>query len=311
MAERPVGVTDTPVGSTVAEVYTNEVPSPAFTTVTTADPGTAGVTLAVTANARMIGNKIRVIGTSGIAEIMLVTAGAGTASLTVVRGQDGTTGVAHSVGASVAEMRVVQYVQPIDTRITSYKGRFVTFKSPGRAAVSQKIAAIHNATGSTVIVKINRVKVDLLSTVSKLLTVVPPVIRLVRFTGVPTNGTALTKTPFDTSLTSNAAVTIFGDASADGTVSATTLTVAPVAGATAGVLSQTYAPRVALAVATPTAVTFYEMIDTEEFLIGDPDVILRANEGLCVFLDAAVVTTGNPATDQWIVTMDWEEFRTV
>lgn len=192
-----------------------------------------------------------------------------------------------------------QYVVPVRDRITSWAGRASTFKTPGRAAVGQKLLALHNATGSSVLVCINRARVDVLQTAVKAVTVVTPIIRAQRFTAVPTNGTALAKVPFDTSLTSSSSVTAWGDASADGTLSATTLTVTVTSGA--GVLAQTHGPRILTAVG-------YESIDTVDFFVGDPDVTLRPLEGLVLWLDQAVVTTGNPATDFWIASVDWEEY---
>lgn len=191
-----------------------------------------------------------------------------------------------------------QYVVPVEDKIVSYRGRVGTFITPGRAAVSQKIFAIHNATASTVLVSVNRIIVDVLNTAVKAVTIVPPMIRLHRFTAVPTNGTALTKVGLDTSLSSNSAVTVWGDASADGTGSGTTLTVTVPAGS---MIDQKQGPRVFTAVG-------YEPIDTAAYLIGEPDVTLRALEGVVVFLDAAVVTTGNPATDRWTVMCDWTEY---
>jgi hypothetical protein len=170
----------------------------------------------------------------------------------------------------------------------------------GRGAVSQKLMAIHNATASPVTVCVNRIVVDILGTVAKAITVVPPVIRVQRFTAVPTGGTALTKVPLDTSMTSDAAVTVWGDSSADnagaGTPSGTTLTI------TAGaVIHQTWTPRFITAVG-------YEPFDSTTFFAGEPDITLRALEGVVVFLDQAVVTTGNPATDRWLAVIDWEEY---
>lgn len=195
---------------------------------------------------------------------------------------------------------VDQYVVPVRDRIASFSGRVSTFITPGRAATSQKILALHNATGSSVIVCINRVVVDVLSTVTKAITVVPPLIRVHRFTAIPTNGTTLTKVPMDTSQSSNASVTAWGDASADGTGSGTTLTVTIPAGSC---LHQKYAPRL-----FGTAPIGYEPIDTAPFFEGEPDVTLRALEGICVFLDQAVVTTGNPSTDRWVAMIDFEEY---
>ncbi len=88
------------------------------------------------------------------------------------------------------------------------------------------------------------------------------------------------------------------DASADGTGSGTTLTVTIPAN---NIIRQIWAPRVFTAVA-------YEPIDTAQFLIGEPDVTLRALEGICVFLDQATVTTGNPATDKWLAQVYWDEY---
>jgi len=187
-----------------------------------------------------------------------------------------------------------QYVIVVEDKIVSYQGRATTFVTPGRAAVAQKVFAIHNATGSAVLVSLDRITVDLLTTVAKLATVLPPLIRMHRFTAVPTNGTALAKATLDTAGITNAAVTVWGDSSADnagaGTSSATTLTVTTLAPP----LSQKYAPRMF-------TVAGYEPIDTAPFFHGEPDVTLRALEGICVFLDMATVTTGNPATAKWIV----------
>jgi hypothetical protein len=192
-----------------------------------------------------------------------------------------------------------QYVVPTDLRSVSYHGRVGTFKTPGRAAVNQKVFALHNATGSAVLVDLKRLRVDVLQTAVKAVTIVVPVIRVYRVTVLPTNGTALTKVTTDTSQSSSASVTVFGDASADGTLSASALTATIPAG---NVLAQTYAPRVFTAVG-------YEPLDTVEFFVGDEtDVTLRALEGIVVFLESAVATTGIPATDQYIVSADWEEY---
>lgn len=203
-----------------------------------------------------------------------------------------------------------QYVVPVKDRVVGFTGRASTFVTPGRAAVAQKILAIHNATGSSVFVSVNRIRVDVLQTAAagKAPTVLPPIIRVCRFTAVPTNGTSLTKVPLgDSTVTSNASVTTWGDASADnggaGTSSATTLTITVPANQ---VLAQAYGPRI-MVVGT-SASTFYEPLDTIEFFVGEPDVMLRPLEGVVVFLDMATVTTGNPTTDKWLAFVDWEEW---
>lgn len=300
MPTRDIGVSDTATSTTVVGIDTVERASPDLTTVTTADPGTGGTTLAVTATAKHPSTnnfKIDVVGTSGIAERMLVTAGAGTASYTVTRGQDGTTGVAHSVGAKVALVTAVQRVEPVEaTKQISFKGRAITQRTPGRAGTSgQKIFALHNATASPTMVDVHKITVDLAATVIKAVTVLPPIIRVYRFTAVPTNGTALTKNTEDTSLTSKVAVTAWGDASADGTLSASALTIGAVTvGTQTGLLTQEFAPRLITAAG-------YEIADRMVYLEGeDESITLRPLEGLCVFLDY-VLATQNAATDMWTV----------
>jgi len=282
----------------VAEVDTVERASPDLTTTTTADPGAGGTTLAVTANSRfpqVNGFKVRVE-----AEVMLVTAGASTNSWTVTRAQDGTTGVAHAIGVVVAQVVAVQRVEPVDaSRQVSYRGRASTFRTTGRAGTAgQKLFAIHNATDSGVLVKLNRIKVDVVNTAVRAITVEPSLIRMWKFTAVPTNGTQLTKVPLDSALSSSASVTVRGDASADKTLSGSALTVTLPAGT---FFSQEYGPRNFTAVGQESA-------DVVEFLVEDSDeMILRPLEGVCVFLDYPTATF-NPATDFWVATCDWEDY---
>lgn len=300
MPDRPVGVADTPNAAGVADVYTVEVPSATIRTTLTADPGASGTSLAVTSRSLFPQSgdfKIRVD-----AEVMLVTAGhgAGAGNFTVTRAQDGTTGVAHSIGAVAAQVVAVQAVYNIDAaRIITYKGRVATFRTTGRAGtIGQKLFAIHNATDSAVMVKVNRIKVDVVNTAVRAIGVEPALIRLWKFTAVPTNGTQLTKVPRDSSLTSSSSVTVWGDASADKTGSGTTLTITLPAGT---FFSEEYGPRNFTAVGQ-------EGADRITFLEGETDeVMLRPLEGVCVFLDYATATF-NPVTDFWTATCDWEEY---
>ena len=180
-----------------------------------------------------------------------------------------------------------------------HTGRASTFRTPGRAGTTgQRIFSIHNATGSSVAVAVNRITVDLLQTVVKAVTVAPPMIRLYKVTVLPTNGTAATKVAEDSSgPATSSSVTILQDASADGTSSGTALTATLPA---AAVITQEFAPRLITAVG-------YEMADRLEFLTGPWYITLRALEGVVVEL-AYTVATQNPVTDQWLVTAQWEEF---
>lgn len=269
-----------------------------ITTTTTADPST-GTTLAVTSG----GGRFPQTGTFKVrveAEVMAVSAGAGTNSWTVARGQDGTTNVAHAIGVSVALVVGVQRVEPVQgSKQVTFLGRAATFRTTGRAGtVGQKLLAIHNSATSPVIVELDRIKVDVVSTAVRAITVEPALIRLWKFTVVPTNGTALAKVALDSKLTTNSAVTVWGDASADKTLSATTLTITLPAGQ---FFSQEYGTRNFTAVGQESA-------DKVTFLEAEGDVMtLRPLEGVCVFLDYNTATF-NPVTDFWTAMMDWTEY---
>ncbi|MES2704804.1 MAG: hypothetical protein V4649_19345 [Bacteroidota bacterium] len=190
---------------------------------------------------------------------------------------------------------ILSQLQAIEQTAT-FRGRVNTFRTPGRAGTAgQKIFALHNATGSAKTVYVKQIAVDFTCTVVKAVTVLPPLIRVCRFTALPTNGTALTKVGKDTDLSSNASITAWGDASADGTSSGTTLTVTIPAN---NVLTQEFAPRLITAAG-------YEPFD-RAMLVEDQQVILRPLQGIVVFLDY-VLATQNPVTDMWAVTADWFE----
>jgi len=182
----------------------------------------------------------------------------------------------------------------------SYAGKAATFTIPGRAGTAgQKLFSIHNATGSTIVAEVHKITIDLVQTVIKAVTVMPPVIRLWKVTVLPTNGTAATKVAEDSGATAtSASVTVLQDASANGTSSTTALTATLPAGT---VVSEEFAPRLITAAG-------YEMFDRTEFM-SDPleSVVLRPLEGLVVFLDYTLATQ-NPITDMWLVGARWEEY---
>jgi hypothetical protein len=318
MPGAPPGITNQSEATTVISVDAVARASTDITTTTTADPGTTAptTTLAVTTRAFNgdVGTTdanyyIEVLGSSGVREIMLVTGGggAGAGSLNVTRAQMGTATVAHSVGAKVAKVVWVQRVEPVDgSKEYSFKGSFSTFDTPGRAGTTgQKLAAIHNATGSTVLVDVYGIKVDLVQAAAagQAPTVLGTKIRLWKFTAVPTNGTVMTKVPVDSTLSSKSTVTVWGDASADTTGSASALTITLPAG-TFGLTE--FAPRM-LVVGT-SASTIYEPFDGTMYL-ADPSqaITLRPLEGLAVFLDYTVAT-GNPITNHWVASMQYTEY---
>jgi hypothetical protein len=203
------------------------------------------------------------------------------------------------LGIGTATESLMAGAMPVTTYNPNPVFRASTFRTPGRAGtVGQKIFSLHNATGSTKVLRVRMLAIDVVATVIKAVTVLPPVIRLWKVTVLPTNGTALTKVSMDSAAAaSNASVTVLGDASSDGTSSATALTATLPAGT---VVTQEFAPRLITAAG-------YEMFDRTTFLEGEEEwVTLRALEGIVVFLDY-VLATQNPTTDMWSVTCEWDE----
>jgi len=187
-----------------------------------------------------------------------------------------------------------QYVVPTTDRIVSYRGRAHSFRMLGIAGTAgQRLATIHNATGSTILVDVEKIVVDVYQTAARV--VAPPVIRVHRITTVPTGGTAITKVPEDTALSSSASLVLLQGTASDGGA-ATAITATPGAGT---LLTQEIAPRALTLVG-------YENFDRAEFLVGDL-VTLRALEGIVVNLDYTVATS-NPITDNWVVGFNWTEY---
>lgn len=191
------------------------------------------------------------------------------------------------------------YLNPDNLRLV-YRGRTGTFRSPGIAGTAgQKLLAIHNATGSSTTVRIKRIIIDMYATVVKAVTVAPPVVRVWRFTAVPTNGNALTKSKIGGGGATDSNVTVWQGASADGTSSGTALTISLPAGA---IVDQAFPERIITAagsagIKSPLIFEYPNGID------------LPALTGISVFLDYATATF-NPITDMWVASIEWEEFLT-
>ena len=179
-----------------------------------------------------------------------------------------------------------------------FTGRASTFRIPGIAGtVGQKLMSIHNATGSTIVVDVHKVVVDVLQTAAIAVTVLPPIIRLWKVTAIPTGGSALVKVAEDSANASSASVTLLQGASSDGvgTTLAATLPVGTI-------ITSEFAPRLITAAG-------YEMSDRVEFMTGEGEVVtLRALEGLVLFADYTLATA-NPTTNSWICGIRWEEYQ--
>lgn len=194
-----------------------------------------------------------------------------------------------------------QYVVPTFPGLVSYLGRGVTFRIPGNAGTTQNLASIHNATGSSVLVDVTRVRFDLTNTAVKAITIQQPVVRVYRVTVLPTGGTAITKVPMDTealgaAAVSSSSVTLLQGASAHRVASTLTATLPA-----NNVLSQVQAARTITGVG-------HEAHDPVTFFEDEPDITLRALEGIVVVADDAITSTGNPTTDWWTVSLEWREY---
>jgi hypothetical protein len=178
----------------------------------------------------------------------------------------------------------------------SFRGRGASFRMLGRAGTTpRRLLALWNAAASGIVVHVNGIAVDLYETAIKAVTVAPPILRVSRITAIPTGGSTLAKTSKDSALAgSSASISLFQDASADSTNSASALTATPVS-----TIAQEFAPRLITAAG-------YEMFD-RTVLCDGADVVIRAGEGILLSADAIAAVTQEPATDFWIATIDWYE----
>ena len=184
-----------------------------------------------------------------------------------------------------------QYVVPVRDRISSYKGRACSVRIPGIAGTTgQNILSIFNADATGVLVEVQKIFVDVMQTAAKVIE--PPAIRIYRVSAAPTGGSAITKAPLDTALTSDTDIAVLQGASAENTASAITAT-------TGALVSEEWAPRVLTLVG-------YETAD-RLFFLDDAPVLLRQSEGLLLRLDYSAAGA-NPVTDKWVCGVQWEEF---
>jgi hypothetical protein len=188
--------------------------------------------------------------------------------------------------------RQVVSVQP--NRVPSFVGTVGTFRAPGRAAATQNLFALHNATGSAILVAVRRIMVESGQTTASL--VMPVTIMLSRITTIPSNGTSLSKVGTDTAQSSSVSVTAWGDASADGTSSGTTL--AATAGNRMAVrLTDQLYTAVGWALTAPDALLDYD----------NEPIVLRALEGILVSISTPTAAE-NIAGRSFVVSCDFEEY---
>ncbi|MDQ3706621.1 MAG: hypothetical protein M3437_15655 [Chloroflexota bacterium] len=189
----------------------------------------------------------------------------------------------------------IQHVISESGRVVSAEVAVTSFRTIGAAALTQNLFSLENAAGSSLLVAVRRISVQLDATA--VLTAVAPSIKVSRITTLPTGGTALGKVPFDSADASNASVVARGATASDGGA-ATAIT------ATLGtpLWSQ-------LTMRLHTAVGQVLMDDESVIpaLSENTPVILRAGQALLVQVVAAA-TTSNPNTNHWLINAMFEEY---
>lgn len=187
-----------------------------------------------------------------------------------------------------------QFVIPTTERTLTYRGRANSFATLGIAGTTgHKLMTLHNASGSSVLVDVQRVWTDVMQTAARV--VEQAKIRVHRITALPAGGTAFPKVAMDSAQTSSSSVTLLQSTASDtGTATAITATIPA-----NSVLVQEWAPRAL-------TMTGYEQYDRSVYFEGDP-VRLRASEGICLEL-VYTVATASPTTDKWLYGVEWDEF---
>ncbi len=211
-----------------------------------------------------------------------------------------------TAGAGVAEVRArertvdggtyaEQYIIPISERVASFKGMAGSFRTVGNAASPQNLLTIENAAGSSVLVALRRITVQMDATA--VLVAVSCQYKTARTTAVPSAGTALTKVSFDSAQSSASQVTVRGATASDGGA-ATAIT------ATAGSTGwHQFAPRMHTLVGQ----VLMEDQSLLPTLVAEDPIILRAGEAIVVQVINATAAN-NASTNNYLVNVMWEEF---
>lgn len=202
-----------------------------------------------------------------------------------------------TIDATSKAARITEYktdgtpLQQIDI----FLGACSSFRTLGNAAVPQNIITMENAVGSGRIVRIYSIQLAIETTVA-LLTVACQV-DLSRTTAMPSGGTALTKTAFDTALSSNANIVVRGATASDGgAASAITATAL-------SYISRNFIRRQATAVGQVVPTGYTQLLP--ETLGHSHGLVLR--EGQAVVLQITGTAASNAATNHYICTINWHE----
>ena len=183
-------------------------------------------------------------------------------------------------------------------RVVSAEAMTSTWRTLGAAALLHNLFTLENGTGSGVLVGLRRLSVQMDATA--VLAAVAPTVEFYRTSGMPSGGTVLEKTLIDTSSVTAANVVARG-ANASNGGAATAITATPVAGASGW--SQ-------LTMRMHTLVGQIVMDDESLIpaLCENTPVTIRPGEAVLARVVAAA-TGSNPATNNWIINAEWNEFQ--
>ncbi len=171
-----------------------------------------------------------------------------------------------------------------------------SFRTLGAAALTQNLFTLENSAGSTLLLAVRRMTVQLDATA--VLAAVAPVIKTSRLAALPTGGTTLTKVAFDTAAPTPAATTIARGATASDGGGATAIT------ATAGTPMWSQFTMRMHTLVGQVAMEDQSLVPT---VAQEDPLILRAGEAILVQIVAAA-TTSNPVTNHWVVNCMVEEY---
>lgn len=189
-----------------------------------------------------------------------------------------------------------QFFIPTTERVVQCEVMTSTWRTLGAAAVTHNIFTLENTAGSAVVVALRRLSVQLDATA--VLTSVAPTVNLYRTTALPTGGTVLAKTMFDTNETSAANV-VARSATASNGGAATAITATPVAGTAAW---GQFTMRIATAVGQ-IVMDDQSLVPT---LAQDTPMLIRPGQAILAQVVASVATS-NPVTNHWVINALWEE----
>ncbi len=189
---------------------------------------------------------------------------------------------------------LAQNVVPVSNRVVSAQISASSFRTLGAAALLHNIFSIENQVGSSVLVAVRRMAVQLDATA--LLAAVAPSVKVSRITALPTGGTVLGEVPADSANTSNASVVVRGATASDGGA-------ATAIAATAGTA---FWSQLTMRMHSLVGQVLMEDESVIPGLSENDPIILRAGEALLVQIVAAA-TTSNPATNNWVINTVFEE----